>query len=217
MIRFLIPLFLLALLIGCSPATDTRTDTYGTDSSVSQATSAPDSAMTASRKASPAAFDGKLLTGKHVVVLKTSEGDITLELDADEAPKTVTNFVTLAKTGYYDGLTFHRVIPDFMVQGGDPSGNGTGGESIFGATFEDEENDIELVRGVIAMANRGPDTNGSQFFIIQAKETPWLQGLHTGFGRVTKGMDVLDAITKVERDARDMPVEPVTFSVQVVK
>ncbi|HAI98014.1 TPA: peptidylprolyl isomerase [Candidatus Peribacteria bacterium] len=161
-----------------------------------------------------------MLTGKHTVVLKTSEGDLTLELDADSAPKTVTNFVALAEAGYYDGLIFHRVIPDFMIQGGDPNGNGTGGESIFGGEFEDEivGNNLPMERGYIAMANSGPNTNGSQFFIIQKKDgTPWLTGHHTVFGKVTEGMNVVDVIVAVPRDSSDKPLEPVTFTVEVVK
>ncbi|MDD5025931.1 MAG: peptidylprolyl isomerase [Candidatus Peribacteraceae bacterium] len=161
-----------------------------------------------------------MLTGKHMVVLKTSEGDITIELDADSAPKTVTNFVALSEAGYYDGLTFHRVIPDFMIQGGDPNGNGTGGESIFGGEFEDEivGNNLPMDRGVIAMANSGPNTNGSQFFIVQKEGgTPWLTGHHTVFGHVTKGMDVVDAIVSVPRNPSDKPLEPVTFTMEVVK
>ncbi len=161
-------------------------------------------------------WDGTYLTGKHTVVMKTSEGDITLELDADAAPKTVTNFVTLVKTGYYDGLTFHRVIPNFIIQGGDPAGDGTGGASIYGDEFEDEINDIKLVRGVIAMANRGLDTNGSQFFIVQADATAWLDGRHTAFGKITKGLDVLEAISNVERNKNDMPLAPVTYTMDVV-
>lgn len=197
--KFIIPLFALALLIGCTPAPSTSMNNDSRPVGVI-----------------PAGFDGVLLSGKHTVVLKTSMGNITLELDADKAPKTVTNFVTLAKGGYYDGLTFHRVIPNFMIQGGDPSGNGTGGASIFGATFEDEINDLKLTRGVIAMANRGPDTNGSQFFIVQADATPWLDGLHTAFGRVTSGADVLDKIAAVQRDAHDMPLTPITYTVEVL-
>ncbi|MBI3336974.1 peptidylprolyl isomerase [Candidatus Peregrinibacteria bacterium] len=161
-------------------------------------------------------FDGKILTGRHTVVLETSKGDITLELDADQAPKTVTNFVVLAQSGYYNGLPFHRVIPAFMIQGGDPNGDGTGGESIFGPTFEDEPSEILMDRGVIAMANRGPDTNGSQFFIIQNEDgTPWLQGKHTAFGKVIDGMNIVDTIANVERDHKDQPLEPVTFTVKV--
>ncbi|MDD5751464.1 MAG: peptidylprolyl isomerase, partial [Candidatus Peribacteraceae bacterium] len=174
---FLIPLFALALLVGCAPR-EQETPT------------AP-----VRKEGNPIGFDGQLLSGKHTVILKTSEGDITLELDADKAPKTVTNFVVLARAGYYNGLTFHRVIPDFMIQGGDPNGNGTGGESVFGPTFEDEiqGNDLPMERGMIAMANRGPDTNGSQFFIITKEGgTPWLVGKHTVFGKVTKGMDNVD-------------------------
>ncbi|MBI5156172.1 peptidylprolyl isomerase [Candidatus Peregrinibacteria bacterium] len=156
-----------------------------------------------------------MLTGTHTVVFKTSKGDITLELNADKAPKTVTNFIVLAKAGYYNGLTFHRVIPDFMIQGGDPDGNGTGGTSIYGETFEDESNDLQMVKGVIAMANRGPNTNGSQFFIVQAAATPWLQGRHTIFGHVTKGLDVVDAIVNVPKDGNDKPSSPVTYTVEV--
>ncbi len=174
----------------------------------------------ASSSASKGAFDGTLLKGKHVVTLNTSKGDITVELDADVAPKTVTNFVTLAKSGYYDGLTFHRVIPGFMIQGGDPSGNGTGGKSVFGDTFADEiDASSDLYKkvgykaGVIAMANRGPDTNGSQFFIMDA-DYP-LSPDYTIFGHVTKGEDVVHAIAKVDRGSNDMPKTPVTFKMTV--
>jgi peptidyl-prolyl cis-trans isomerase B (cyclophilin B) len=206
--KFLIPLFALALLIGC-------TSTPTTDPADS---SPPDSVMidpTNTQDSTPPGFDGQLLSGTQTVVLKTTKGDITLELDANKAPKTVTNFVVLARMGYYDGLTFHRVIPDFMIQGGDPSGDGTGGSSIFGESFEDEANDLEMVRGAIAMANRGPNTNGSQFFIVQAESTPWLQGRHTIFGRVTEGLDVVNAIAAVDRDVNDRPAEPVTYTVEV--
>lgn len=196
-IKFLIPLFALALLIGCSPT---------------ESSQGPMSRVTTE---GAIVFDGQLLTGTHTVVLETSKGDITLELDAAKAQKTVTNFMLLARSGYYDGLTFHRVIPDFMIQGGDPNGDGTGGTSIYGESFEDEQNDLPMVRGAIAMANRGPNTNGSQFFIVQAEATPWLQGRHTIFGRVTMGMDIVDAIANVERDANDKPVEPVTYEVKV--
>lgn len=159
-------------------------------------------------------FEGDLLTGTHTVTIKTSHGDIVLELDADKAPKTVTNFVTHAKNGYYDDLIFHRVIPDFMIQGGDPLGNGTGGESIYGDSFEDEFNDLDMVRGMIAMANAGPHTNGSQFFITVV-DAPWLQNRHTVFGRVIEGMDIVDLISKVERDHMDKPRTPVTFKPHV--
>ncbi len=200
-----------------------------------------------------------LLSGKHTVTFQTSKGDIAVMLDADAAPKTVTNFVTLAKQGYYDDLTFHRVIADFMIQGGDPEGTGQGGTSIFGDVFEDEINaesydlhtkklsdftddalpedakdwtlqqyyeaqgyvyddsldSLPMTRGALAMANRGPNTNGSQFFIIQSESTPWLEGKHTVFGTVTDGLDVLDVIGKVATGAAGKPLEAVTFTVEV--
>ncbi len=215
--KFLIPLFALVILVGCTPQTTTQTDSYATSSAtMMDGSSASTDAMAVSSSSMTAAQTSSegTLSGKHTVVLKTTKGDITLELDADAAPKTVTNFITLAKRGYYDNLTFHRVIPDFMIQGGDPLGNGTGGESIYGESFEDEPNNLKMERGVIAMANRGPDTNGSQFFITVIA-TDWLQGRHTIFGHVTKGMDVVDAISKVQRDARDMPTTKVTYTVEV--
>lgn len=218
MYKFLIPLFALALLIGCTPKTNTTTDPYSTDTSSSNTTTNSDQSsapsMTPPSSVSPSGFNGTMLKGLQTVTLKTSLGDITVELDADKAPKTVTNFVMLSKVGYYNGLTFHRVIPDFMIQGGDPSGNGTGGNSIYGDSFEDEPNDLQMKRGVIAMANAGPNTNGSQFFITVA-DTPWLQGRHTVFGHVTSGMDIVDKITQVARDANDKPNTPVTFTPEV--
>lgn len=141
-----------------------------------------------------------------VATMKTSEGDITIELFDGEAPKTVENFTKLAADGFYDGLGFHRIIPDFMVQGGCPRGDGTGGP---GYTFEDEINEHKIVRGALAMANAGPNTNGSQFFLVTKDECPWLDGNHTVFGRVTDGMDVVDRIEAVPTDARDAPLEPV--------
>ena len=141
-------------------------------------------------------------------VMKTTEGDIVLELFDEDAPKTVGNFKQLAGQGFYDGLVFHRVIPDFMIQGGCPEGTGTGGP---GYTFEDEINDHKVVRGALAMANAGPNTNGSQFFIVTADECPWLDGKHTVFGRVTDGMDVVDEISDVDRDSRDKPHQDVTI------
>jgi peptidyl-prolyl cis-trans isomerase B (cyclophilin B) len=141
------------------------------------------------------------------ITLHTTSGDIGVELYDEDAPKTVANFLDLARKGYYDGLTFHRVIPDFMIQGGCPKGDGTGGP---GYEFEDEPNQHRVVRGALAMANRGPDTNGSQFFIVTADECSWLDGKHTVFGRVTDGMDVVDAISHVDRDSRDRPQTPVT-------
>ncbi len=138
--------------------------------------------------------------------IETNLGTIQLELFTDDAPETVGNFTKLAGEGFYDGLVFHRVIPDFMIQGGCPQGTGTGGP---GYTFDDEPNDHPIVRGTLAMANAGPNTNGSQFFIVTAEATPWLDGKHTAFGQVTSGMDVVDAIQSVERDARDRPAEDV--------
>src|ERR671929_329575 len=138
----------------------------------------------------------------------TNHGEIRLELFDDDAPKTVDNFRTLARDGFYDGLIFHRVIPDFMIQGGCPQGTGTGGP---GYTFEDEINDHKIVRGALAMANAGPDTNGSQFFIVTTDAAPWLDGKHTVFGRVTEGMDVVDALEALPTDGRDRPQEDVVI------
>jgi peptidyl-prolyl cis-trans isomerase B (cyclophilin B) len=140
--------------------------------------------------------------------LHTNHGAIELELFDDDAPKTVDNFVKLASDGFYDGITFHRVIPDFMIQGGCPRGDGTGGP---GYEFEDEPNDRRVVRGALAMANRGPDTNGSQFFIVTTESAPWLDGKHTVFGQVSDGMPVVDEISDVARDASDRPRDPVTI------
>jgi cyclophilin family peptidyl-prolyl cis-trans isomerase len=140
--------------------------------------------------------------------LHTSEGAIELELYPNEAPKTVENFVKLARDGFYEGVIFHRVIPEFMIQGGDPTGTGTGGP---GYEFEDEFNEHRVVRGALAMANAGPNTNGSQFFIVTAEATPWLDGKHTVFGKVTSGMDVVDRICEAERDDNDRPASPVAI------
>ena len=136
--------------------------------------------------------------------MNTTEGPITFELFDEDAPKTVENFRKLASEGFYDGLTFHRVIKDFMIQGGCPQGTGTGGP---GYTFEDEFNNHKVVRGALAMANAGPNTNGSQFFIVTTGAAPWLDGKHTVFGEITDGMDVVDAIEASETDARDKPLE----------
>ena len=137
--------------------------------------------------------------------MHTSHGTIVLELFDDDAPKTVDNFRTLARDGFYDGLIFHRVIPDFMIQGGCPEGTGRGGP---GYTFEDEFNDRKIVRGALAMANAGPNTNGSQFFIVTTEAASWLDGKHTVFGRVVDGMDAVDAIESTPTDASDRPLEP---------
>ena len=140
----------------------------------------------------------------------TSLGEIRVELLDDQAPETVANFTKLAGEGFYDGLTFHRVIEDFMIQGGCPRGDGTGGP---GYQFADEASALELPveRGALAMANAGPDTNGSQFFIVTAEECSWLNGKHAVFGHVTEGMDVADAISTVDSDGSDRPVDPVTI------
>jgi peptidyl-prolyl cis-trans isomerase B (cyclophilin B) len=140
--------------------------------------------------------------------LHTNHGAIVLELYPDDAPKTVANFVKLAQDGFYDGVIFHRVIPDFMIQGGDPTGTGRGGP---GYQFEDEFNDRKIVRGALAMANAGPNTNGSQFFIVTADAASWLDGKHTVFGKVTDGMDVVDTIAQVPRDGMDRPNDEVTI------
>ncbi len=180
--------------------------------------------------------------GETVAVLHTSMGDISVRLFSEKAPKAVENFTTHAKNGYYDGIIFHRVIRDFMIQGGDPAGNGTGGESIWGRPFEDEfDIDLRNYRGALSMANAGPGTNGSQFFIVQASSvpegmlsqmeglaqqgypaevtaryrerggTPWLDFRHTVFGQVFDGMDVVDAIAGVAVSAGDKPVEDVVI------
>jgi peptidyl-prolyl cis-trans isomerase B (cyclophilin B) len=140
--------------------------------------------------------------------LQTNHGAIAIELFDDDAPKTVENFLKLARDGFYNGVIFHRVIPDFMVQGGDPTGTGSGGP---GYQFEDEFNDNKVVRGALAMANAGPNTNGSQFFIVTTEAASWLDGKHTVFGRVTDGMDVVDTISALDTDARDRPREDVVI------
>jgi peptidyl-prolyl cis-trans isomerase B (cyclophilin B) len=141
-----------------------------------------------------------------IATMTTSEGPITIELFDEDAPKTVQNFKDLAAKGFYDGLIFHRVIKDFMIQGGCPEGTGTGGP---GYQFEDEFNDHKIVRGALAMANAGPNTNGSQFFLVTIPEAGWLDGKHTVFGQITEGMDVVDKIEGKPTDARDRPTEDV--------
>jgi cyclophilin family peptidyl-prolyl cis-trans isomerase len=140
--------------------------------------------------------------------MHTNHGPIVIELFPEDAPKTVANFEKLAGDGFYNGVIFHRVIPDFMIQGGDPTGTGSGGP---GYQFEDEFNDQKVVRGALAMANSGPNTNGSQFFIVTADACPWLDGKHTVFGRVTDGMDVVDTIAGLDRDGRDKPHDDVVI------
>jgi peptidyl-prolyl cis-trans isomerase B (cyclophilin B) len=138
------------------------------------------------------------------MTMTTNHGPIVFEMFDDDAPKTVENFRTLSKDGFYDGLSFHRIIKDFMIQGGCPEGTGTGGP---GYTFEDEFNQHKVIRGALAMANAGPNTNGSQFFIVTTEAAPWLDGKHTVFGRVTAGMEVVDALEGLATDGRDRPRE----------
>lgn len=155
------------------------------------------------------------VNAQYSALIKTSMGDITVELSAKDTPLTVNNFVVLAQKGFYDGTIFHRIIKGFMLQGGDPDGNGTGGP---GYMFEDEFSPVEFDEpGILAMANRGPDTNGSQFFITHAP-TPWLNGAHTIFGKVTKGMDVVNAIAEVQVGPQDMPVKDVVVeTIEIMK
>ncbi len=138
----------------------------------------------------------------------TNQGEIEVELHATDAPKTVGNFTRLVGEGFYDGLVFHRVIPDFMIQGGCPNGDGRGGP---GYTFEDEQNSHSVIRGALAMANSGPNTNGSQFFVVTAESCSWLDGRHTVFGNVTRGLEVADAISLVDRDGSDRPRTPIVI------
>ena len=185
----------------------------------------------------------KPVKGDVVVTMHTNMGDIAIRMFTDKAPKACENFITHAKEGYYDGLTFHRVIKDFMIQGGDPTGTGCGGESIWGDSFEDEfDIDLRNYRGALSMANAGPNTNGSQFFIVQASEvpmsligqmqkladrgfpadvtenysrvggTPHLDFRHTVFGQVFEGMDVVDTIASVKTGAADKPIDPVIIT-----
>ncbi|MEJ5262376.1 MAG: peptidylprolyl isomerase [Ignavibacterium sp.] len=154
----------------------------------------------------------KMVDSMTVAVIQTNMGTIELELFADKTPKTVENFVGLANKGYYNGVIFHRVIDNFMIQGGDPTGTGRGGQSLWGGKFEDEivpelKHNSE---GILSMANAGPNTNGSQFFIT-LKETPWLDGRHTVFGKVINGMDVVKAIGKVQTNQQDRPLKDVVM------
>lgn len=182
-------------------------------------------------------LDKSILENEVKATMTTNHGDITLKLFKEQAPRTVDNFVTHAENGYYNGVTFHRIIKDFMIQGGDPTGTGMGGESIYGDSFEDEfSNELFNIYGALSMANAGPNTNGSQFFIVQAKEvpmqmlaqlegagypaeiieaysthggTPWLDNRHTVFGQVIDGMDIVEKIADVKTGAQDKPVEDV--------
>ena len=178
-------------------------------------------------------------SNEKVATLKTTMGDLKIKLFPEIAPKAVENFVKLAESGYYNGIIFHRVIPDFMIQGGDPTGTGMGGESVWGSSFEDEFSDKAFnLKGALSMANAGPSTNGSQFFIVSASQTPanmigqleaagypeeiveaykenggtpWLDNRHTVFGHVIDGMDVVDTIQNVKRGAQDKPVNDIVI------
>jgi peptidyl-prolyl cis-trans isomerase B (cyclophilin B) len=155
------------------------------------------------------------LNNSYTAKIKTSLGDIKVKLYNKSTPTTVNNFVYLAKNKFYDGTIFHRVIKDFMIQGGDPLGNGTGGP---GYSFKDEMSDKKLVKGSIAMANSGPNTNGSQFFIVSATETPWLNGKHTNFGEVIEGLEVVEAIQNVKTGAMDKPLQDVVInSIEIIE
>lgn len=152
--------------------------------------------------------------GEQIVVMETSKGTVKIRLFPEYAPKTVENFVGLIEKGYYDGLIFHRVIPDFMIQGGDPTGTGRGGESLWGGKFEDEFSpNLKNLRGALSMANAGPNTNGSQFFIVQKEGgTEWLDGRHSVFGQVIEGMDIVDTIANADRDPAEKPLEDIVMS-----
>lgn len=147
-----------------------------------------------------------------IATMSTTMGDVKIELFSKDAPRTVENFTKLAEKGYYNGVIFHRVIKDFMIQGGDPTGTGTGGDSAFGGTFEDEKNDHKMEPGVLAMANRGPNTNGSQFFIVTESRQAHLEGKHTIFGKVTEGMDIVKKIAATEVDGNDRPTTDVKIN-----
>lgn len=224
-------ILLTGLLAACGPEEQAAQDKKDTETATEQ----NQSAETASAINYPQ-LDKEVAENEELVEMKTSMGSIKIKLFPEHAPKAVENFMVHAEEGYYDGLVFHRVIENFMVQGGDPTGTGGGGESIYGETFEDEFTDNLLnLRGALSMANAGPGTNGSQFFIVQAKEapaetipsnspekvkqayadmggTPWLDGKHTVFGQVIEGMEVVDAIAAVEKQGQDRPVEDVTIT-----
>ncbi len=196
-----------------APATGESTEKdNGTESSAGQ-----DSSSETDTTTDPASLQTSLPNaGDEIAIISTPKGDITIRFFPDQAPKAVENFITHAKDGYYDGIIFHRVITDFMLQGGDPLGNGTGGESIWGEPFEDEfDANLKNIRGALSMANAGPKTNGSQFFINQV-DNLYLDNKHTVFGQVIEGMDVVDAIASVEKGPGDKPLEDITMTVKIV-
>ncbi len=194
----LLTILVLLFLAGCQKQADFKEKTSNDKSATEQ----EGKTMTEAPKMQ--IDENKTYTAK----MQTSLGDIEIKLFAKDAPKTVNNFVALAKKDFYNDTIFHRVIKDFMIQGGDPEGTGMGGP---GYRFEDEINSHKLVQGTLAMANAGPNTNGSQFFIVTAKSTPWLDGKHTAFGEVTKGMDVVMKIQGVETGQSDKPAEDVVI------
>jgi peptidyl-prolyl cis-trans isomerase B (cyclophilin B) len=227
--RKILPLLVLALLItaGCSSTETTQAPASSSNSgettqaadkapvqpsSDAQATSTTDTINKDTMTIDQTKFEDLAKEYTHVV-LKTSLGDIEVELYGADSPKTVNNFLNLAKLGFYDGTKFHRVIKDFMIQGGDPNSKSsdwsTHGRGGPGYQFADEFNQHKLVRGSLAMANAGPDTNGSQFFIVTAQATPWLDGKHTNFGQVVKSLDVVDKIEGVETNQNDHPLNDV--------
>lgn len=236
---------LLLLLAGCGENNDTAEADKGDKSTTEEKTQEDDTGEAANVKGFPQ-LSNEVGENEQVVKMVTSLGEITIKLFPDIAPKTVENFITHSKEGYYDGVIFHRVMKEFMVQGGDPEGTGLGGESIYGEYFEDEfSNQLFNIRGALSMANKGADTNGSQFFIVQNTTlgdgleqqmkdneypadiiekyvenggTPWLDGRHTVFGQVIDGMDIVDEIAQVEVNENDKPVEDVIIEkIQVIE
>jgi cyclophilin family peptidyl-prolyl cis-trans isomerase len=213
----ILALVLLIILLNRSSSVDNSQNPNASEEQVDKvddetkeaSNSMPVQQNTTNKKTYSQPFEMQLKDGvDYVATLTTSMGLIQIDLFEKDAPKTVNNFVSLARDGFYDGLIFHRVIEDFMIQGGDPLGMGFGDP---GYKFEDEFNSQKLVKGSLAMANSGPNTNGSQFFIVTAPETPWLDGKHTNFGIVTQGIEIVEAISKVEKDSSDKPLTPVTI------
>lgn len=241
--RFLTPiLFLMLILSACGTSTEKEEDkSNGSDAEESQT----DNQASEETPDSFPQLTEEVQGNERLVEMQTSKGNIKIKLFPDQAPKAVENFIKHSEDGYYDGVVFHRVIQDFMIQGGDPEGTGMGGESIYGKAFEDEfSNELYNIRGALSMANSGPNTNGSQFFIVQnttldpsmkekMKEagypeeiikayekggTPWLDNKHTVFGQVVEGMDVVDSIAAVETAEQDKPAEDVVIEkIEVLK
>lgn len=216
---------ILVFLTGCQPpeVSDTKTPEKANQTQTGSQTQVVEPEKIEEKSLTPEntmSFDQTDLpqSGEKVAIMETTKGTIKIRLFEEKTPKTVENFVGLAEKGYYDGIIFHRVIPDFMIQGGDPTGTGRGGESFWGGKFEDEfVDELQNINGALSMANAGPATNGSQFFIVQKDGgTPWLDGMHTVFGQVFEGMDVVDMIANVERDPADKPLEDIKIvSVQI--